>query len=251
MHANDMHLGMQNIQSQTLMDSTVGTFFGPDQFDESNPSWDEFMALTAESLPLYELGLPETDGSYPLRFLDCFTSKTGFVDSFDCGTLEQREQVVGSLELDSRFNESPQSLSNISALDKLHQDIVSPSALNALTATGDQLSWLYDPVSLQTHQILLLVKEVVTVKPRNSAVTLDWSSALENACLRFFAPANIQKFLALFWAAWHPNVNFVHRPTFDPRSTKPVTLATMVLIGEFFERIPGSVITKCWRMCFA
>lgn len=97
---------------------------------------------------------------------------------------------------------------------------------------GLSLNWLDDPLSLKTHQILLLVKDVVTIKPRNSAVTLDWSPSLQQACLRFFSPTNLRKFLGLYWAIWHPNVNFVHRPSFDPASTKPAALATMALLGE-------------------
>jgi hypothetical protein len=104
-------------------------------------------------------------------------------------------------------------------------------------------SWIDDPLSLKTHQILLLVKEVVMIKPRNSAVTLDWSPVLEQICLQFFSPSNLRKFLQLYWSIWHPNVNFVHRPSFDPLSAKPSILATMALIGKSASRMNGDL--KC------
>jgi hypothetical protein len=87
---------------------------------------------------------------------------------------------------------------------------------------------------LKTHEILLLIEEVVMVKPRNSSVTLDWSPALKDACLHFFSPPNLRRFLGFYWAIWHPNVNFVHRPTFDPLAAKPTVLAAMALIGKSY-----------------
>jgi len=43
---------------------------------------------------------------------------------------------------------------------------------------------------------------------------------------------NLQKYLELYWAIWHPNVNFVHRPTFNPIVCKSILLASMALIGK-------------------
>jgi hypothetical protein len=31
---------------------------------------------------------------------------------------------------------------------------------------------------------------------------------------------------------WHPNVNFVHRPTFNPMNTPTTLLAAMALTGK-------------------
>ncbi|KAL4960076.1 uncharacterized protein BDV14DRAFT_211935 [Aspergillus stella-maris] len=164
-------------------------------FDYSSLSWQEFLAMTAEGEPLRTLPMMDTNCIQSLRFLDRFTSKTGFVASFDCGTEYQRARVL------------------------------------LPAAVPSSISWLNNPLSLKTHHIMLLVKEVVTIKPRNSAVSLDWSPVLEQMCLEFFSPSNLQRYLDLYWAFWHPNVNIVHRPSFNAVQAKPAVLATMAVIG--------------------
>lgn len=151
--------------------------------------------MTSESETLRTPPMMDTDCIRSLRFLEKFTSNTGFVDSFDCGTESQRASIL------------------------------SPTLLGSA-------GWLDNSLSLKTHQILLLVKEVVTIKPRNSAVSLDWSPVLEQMCLEFFSPPNLRKYLEFYWSIWHPNVNIVHRPSFDPVQAKPAVLATMALIGR-------------------
>ena len=111
-------------------------------------------------------------------------------------------------------------------------------------------SWFSDPLSIKTHEILLLVEEVVTIKPRNSPVTLQWSPALKNACLQFFSPINLRKYLGFYWALWHPNVNFVHKPSFDAVSAKPALLAAMALIGASVSpNMPDNEDARMWLNC--
>ena len=165
-------------------------------------------------------GPPGPDNMHTsFQFLDKMTSNTGLAYSFDCGTPEQRAQVLSSLE---REVESEYGASSSETLD----------TSGSPTVDGLSLNWLNDPLSLKTHQILHLIKDVVMVKPRNSSVTLDWSPCLQQSCLRFFSPVNLRKYLGLYWAVWHPNVNFVHRPSFDPTSAKPTVLAAMTLLGR-------------------
>lgn len=83
---------------------------------------------------------------------------------------------------------------------------------------------------IQGHHIIVLAKEVVTLRPRNGAVTAGWP-----ASLAFFSPANVRRFLELYWAIWHPNVNLVNRPTFDPAVASPTMLAAMSMVGETFQ----------------
>ncbi|RMJ28929.1 hypothetical protein PHISP_00140 [Aspergillus sp. HF37] len=194
--------------------------------DWAIPSWQDLLSMVAETPP----GL---DGQHSLPFLDRFTSNTGLVQSFDCGTEEQRRQVWLKLQREGPY-EPLQAMSSLLPLPELPFDVLAaPPVENANSTRGDGLSlgWLNDPLSLKTHQILLLIRDIVRVKPRNSAVTLDWSPGLQQSCLQFFSPSNIRKFLGLYWAIWHPNVNFVHRPSFDIESAKPAVLATMAVIG--------------------
>lgn len=160
----------------------------------NNQDWLDFVSLAAGNFRIHQ----DTNlDNYRFHFLDNFTRRSGLVDSFDCATYEQRVQVV------ARF---------------LETDI----PCNPL---------LTDPLAIQTHQILLNIKEVGTVKPRNSVVELEWSTVLEQTCMQFFSPRNLRKFLALYWQIWHPNVNFVHRPTFEPEKAKSILVAAMALIG--------------------
>ncbi|KAF0637477.1 hypothetical protein FPSE5266_09730 [Fusarium pseudograminearum] len=165
----------------------------------SNQDWLDFVNLTTGNVQLPEGNSQTRLDNYKFHFLDNFTSKSGLVDSFDCGTHDQRIQVVESF---------------------LESEICTDSLPN-----------LHDPLLIQTHQILLSIKEIVTTKPRNSVVELEWSPILEQICMQFFSPRNLRNFLALYWHIWHPNVNFVHRPTFEPSKAKSTLVAAMALIG--------------------
>lgn len=156
-------------------------------------------------------------------FLDAFTRNPGFLNSFDCGTQRDRQDAARIDQRPELPSATPITHSLASMMD------VSPMQPSALL-------WA-------THQIVLLVKEVVMVKPRNSPVEHSWSSTLETLCAQFFSPQQLQKFLNLYWTIWHPNVNFVHRPTFDPTTCKPILLATMAVIGKIsaFSLSPRSV----------
>lgn len=154
------------------------------------------------------------------EFLDLFTRSTGFIQSFDCGTYDQRKEVLQ--QAGASLKEGKPEAQNRNNITVLQHALGSPL----------QPSPPEDPLYWRTHQIILLVREVVTVKPRNSIVKMSWSSALEAMCFHFFSPSNLQKFMNLFWAIWHPNVNFIHRPTFDPLGCKTILLASMALIGK-------------------
>ncbi|KAL2795184.1 hypothetical protein BJX66DRAFT_350761 [Aspergillus keveii] len=221
------------VPTTTMPPAMPGSFF-PDLVDYSSLSWQDFLTMTAGGETLRTPPILDTDSLRSLRFLDKFTSNTGFVSSFDCGTEAQRHQVISDLHLPAMRPLDPSLGSG--------QQFIPTDSLPA--------SWIDDPLSLKTHQILLLVKEVVMIKPRNSAVTLDWSPVLEQMCLQFFSPANLRKFLQLYWSIWHPNVNFVHRPSFDPLSAKPSILATMALIGACVSPLPAdNDNARMWFNC--
>lgn len=212
---------IMDTQTLAVVESTVeppNVVFGDDsQFDYlgnytsvsdmlegsySNQDWLDFVNLTTGHVQLLDGNSQTRLDNYKFHFLDNFTSRSGLVESFDCGTHDQRIEVVKSfLGSENRTGSSPN---------------------------------LHDPLSIQTHQILLGIKEIVTTKPRNSVVELEWSPILEQICVQFFCPRNLRKFLALYWHIWHPNVNFVHRPTFEPVKVKSTLVAAMALIGRLF-----------------
>ena len=200
-----------------------GTFSDSHLPGVSSPTWQSLLPFASGSQAEGETdSAMEQIGRYRFDFLDRFTSQTGFVLSFDCGTLRQRQEVMSYIQCEMLACGPRQAATSSLA----------ETANNALL-DGVSSNWLNDPLALKTHEILLLVKEVVTVKPRNSAVTLSWSTSMEQACLKFFSPLNLRKFIEFYWAMWAPNVNFVHRPAFDAASSKSILVAVMVLIGGF------------------
>lgn len=202
----------------------------------SNEDWGDLLALISEGQLLPDPTLSQALNHHSLTFLDSITKDAGLVHSFECGTQEQREQVLRELELQPLCDNLDESVSTLSSHPITEDDCLNIPGQEILGLLDTPKSWsqvwLDNPLSLKTHEILLLVKAVIEVKPRNSPVELNWSPALENECLQFFSPSNLCRFLGLYWAIWHPNVNFVHRPTFDPMSAKPTLLAAMTLIGR-------------------
>ncbi|CAG8254738.1 unnamed protein product [Penicillium olsonii] len=227
--------------------SPPGTIFssGSTNFND----WPGSPGLASERLSIFEPSISTEDSRQSLRFLGKFTSNTGLVSSFDCGTHAQREQLSAELDRHIAF----QLQQRIMSLPALGMNVPSPTILEAISDTNSDefpLDWFNDPLSLKTHEILLLIEEVVTIKPRNSSVTLDWSPGLKCACLQFFSPSNLRRFLGFYWAIWHPNVNFVHRPTFDPLAAKPTVLAAMALIGACVSPdMPENEDAKTWFNC--
>lgn len=190
------------------------------QGSDNSQDWLDFINLAAGHFQVIPSS-PQTHlDNYTFHFLDNFTRKSGLVDSFDCGTLEQRVHVETShRSVEGHVTRTTELVEIV----HLNGSFMNPPRAQPLD--------LHDPLIIQTHRILLDIKEVVTVKPRNSVVELEWSTVLEQSCIQFFSPHNLRKYLALFWHIWHPNVNFVHRPTFDPATSKSILVACMALIG--------------------
>jgi hypothetical protein len=199
-----------------------------DLSDYPGTNWMDFINLNTENqAPRGTRASCINNHEYSFPFLYSFTSQTGFVSSFDCGSSTQREGVLAAV------------LRSLAVGERRHVPDWSTSRTKGsrddgplVTRPSSPSPCLTHPLSLKTQEITFLVKEVVTVKPRNSAVTMTWSPSLEEKCSVFFSPMNLQKYLELYWAIWHPNVNFVHRPTFNPMVCKSILLASMALIGK-------------------
>lgn len=234
----------------TAFEDLSAVIFGnPSELDfpdttSTNASWLDFLNLMSD--------VPVSDGpshrelatqkqaenvSYSFKFLHNFTSRTGLTESFDCGTPALREQTLSAFLQQQQVGGEP---STATATLTGYADVVTVPvssdslvpAVSVIPAPPIRNSWLHDPLMIKVHQIVVRAREVVIAKPRNSAVTVEWSPLLEQKCLDFFSPNNVRRFLALYWSIWHPNVNFVHRPTFDPSTSKSILLAAMAVIGE-------------------
>ncbi|KAL7622130.1 hypothetical protein AAE478_007632 [Parahypoxylon ruwenzoriense] len=211
-----------------------------------NLGWLDFFSLATESLPSNKPGIQLEN--YSFHFLDRFTSRSGLADSFDCGTPAQRVQVVSAF-LEAEF-EPPATSSAAFEMGSDHQDLVESDPASASPSLLIQPQVPRDPLIIKTHQILLLVQEVVTMKPRNSCVKMEWSAILEQRCLQFFSPPNLRKFLTLYWEIWHPNVNIIHRPSFNSESSKSILIAGMALIGASLSPdATDNENSKSWFNC--
>ena len=180
--------------------------------------WFNFLGVSDNGL-FPETTCPDVaDSNRHFKFLYNFTSRTGLSSTFDCGSLAQRQHVLALL----------------SEKHYIAQETVFSLAENTINDAENTTSWLFDPLVMKIHDIVVRLKEIVINKPRNSSIDLSWTPISEQQCLAFFSPSNIRGFLASYWAVWHPNVNFVHKPTFDPTNSKSCLLAAMVVIGMLF-----------------
>jgi hypothetical protein len=232
-----------------LVNETVSDFnlLDRNEVDTLSQEWQDLISPTYGSTDhVNSRPQPQPTGiplpGYSFHFLAHFTSRSGLVESFDCGTLAQRREVVSSyyqsyMETEG-IMETPSTLrasdtGGASAeLGDPDEDTFLVTADLSTVVSGWQRSWLANPIVMKLQQIIIRIKEVVTIKPRNSSVTLSWSPAIERRCLHFFSVERIGKFLELYWSCWHPNVNFLHRPTFNPVNTPTTLLAAMALIGK-------------------
>lgn len=173
----------------------------------------------------------ETDSTCArfLGFLTNFTTDSGLIHSFDCGTAEQRATIAAASATGPRDGREQQHGSHRMAMES---------------------QWLTDTLCLKSHEIVTAIQDIVVHKPRQSSITLSWSPMVAEACTKFFSPANLHRFLALYWALWHPNVNIMHKATFHPPSSKAYLLATMALIGASVSTKPEDAsAARQWFNC--
>lgn len=169
------------------------------------------------------------DVLFRFPFLDNFTKSTGFAESFECGSSEQR--MSQTLELyNSRFPGrliSSESLCNVTETRWIKFTTTAVRTVYEESNLDQHVGRLL----LKTHEIVSLIRETTLKKPQRSIITASWSTSLEAHCYEFFHPENIEKFLALFWSYWNPNWPTIHRPTFIANDRSPCLIAAMVIVG--------------------
>lgn len=212
-------------------------FSNVNQLDYTNTSWMDLSTIN-DGLDLVQDSTSDRGYHRYFEFLDKFTKNPSFRLSFDCGTPEDRIEAArmgietAAAVRDPLLSSFPD-LQRSPPASNIHVPTMKLSSVGIFgKATAPTMQPQLSSLQWATHRIVLLVKEVVTIKPRNSPVEHSWSSVLEAVCANFFSPSNLIKYLQLYWTIWHPNVNFIHRPTFDPTTCKPILLAAMALIGK-------------------
>lgn len=99
------------------------------------------------------------------------------------------------------------------------------------------------PLLETAHEI---IQQIKTVSQR-SAITHKWTPQLEKDCTRFFSPGNIERFIRIYWIAWHPHYPVIHKPTFCMADTPVHLTAAMCIIGACFSPNENDRITaKPW-----
>jgi hypothetical protein len=205
-----------------------------DYIEGSNLDWMDFFPLPTDSTPETRCtGVPDQmQTNLNFHFLKNFTSETGLLNSFECGTQIMREQVLSAFHKAEAESQPSGTAPSLPAPTNASSAITDSSEIPRSIANYAQDSLYYDILTVKTYQIVHRIKEVVSTRPRNSVITLAWSTSIEHLFFQFFAPANVRKFMALYWAVWHPNINFLHRPTFDAVEAEPTLIASIAMIGK-------------------
>jgi Zinc finger, C2H2 type len=213
--------------------------------DSSDAIWQEFINFTPGTQTPCSVE-PETEDRSEdldsLSFLENFTSNSGLVSSFDCGTLDQRRQFASELAESERASDLIKSHTDPRAADAFILSFAgaTESDIAGMEQCGTDAGDRYrDPLLLKSQEIINIIELAILLKSPQSPVSLVWSSSVQTLCLQFFSPENMRRYLECYWAIWHPNVNFMHKPTFDPLSSKAALVAAMSLIGG---RAPAETI---------
>lgn len=80
-------------------------------------------------------------------------------------------------------------------------------------------------------EIVEKLRNAIINKKATSNIQISWSESTEATCLQFFSPMNIERYLTLFWFAWHPNCPFIHRPSFNSTTSHLNLVIAMTIIG--------------------
>lgn len=110
-----------------------------------------------------------------------------------------------------------------------------PFSLDETKSTAHALQWNSDPLTLKAVEMVSRIKEATMLKPRNSNISFMWSAVVEEACLRFFCPLNLRKFIDLYWISWYPHWPVIHKPTFIASEAPCTLVAAMILIGASYS----------------
>ncbi|KAB8261892.1 hypothetical protein BDV32DRAFT_137164 [Aspergillus pseudonomiae] len=95
------------------------------------------------------------------------------------------------------------------------------------------LSSAQAPLSSQpAYQIVHQIRNL----SQHSRIMHTWSPQLEKDCIRFFSPKNIERFIKVYWTAWHPHYPVIHKATFSISSAPAHLTAAMAVMGACFSQ---------------
>jgi len=147
------------------------------------------------------------------------TRFSGLLESFECGSLAERQQLLG--QNPPMF--PPWIPPNLA--EKYAFPSVFDSSLYALA--GEALAC--EPTC--TESIVAILKDATLHKAKGSKISITWSASAEATCYHFFSPPVLERNLDLFWSCWNPNCPIIHQPTFSNARSWPGLVAAMAVLG--------------------
>ncbi|KAE8366593.1 hypothetical protein BDV27DRAFT_170620 [Aspergillus caelatus] len=91
------------------------------------------------------------------------------------------------------------------------------------------------PSSGPAYQIIHQIRNL----SQHSRIMHTWSPQVEKDCIRFFSPNNVERFIRIYWTAWHPHYPVIHKPTFSIASAPAHLTAAMAVMGACFSQSPN------------
>lgn len=155
-----------------------------------------------------------------LRFLKRITLSFGLAFTFECGTNNER-RIVSFEIVNNNYETWDGSFALMTGLQS--------QMLQTKTFAG--LGCFADPLAQTTTEIVDLLRRSSELKSEVKGSMLPWSPSMEDACLQFFAPAHLRRFLNLFWASWYPNCPIIHKPSFGTKPFSGVLFTTITVLG--------------------
>ncbi|KAF2019976.1 hypothetical protein BU24DRAFT_489824 [Aaosphaeria arxii CBS 175.79] len=166
-------------------------------------------------------------------FLLNFTTTTGLVGSFECGTPEWRsiaaqQSATSSGETGSESFQRPQYELSAKIMDLFEgADILtygpSPDFVSEYFGQGGE--------SDLTRRIVHNIRDATIVTRRKDDKQPLWSDSLEAMSYDFFSLAKLHKFLGLFWSCWYPNWPAIHKPSFRLSEASITLVISMTVLG--------------------
>ncbi|KAL4909538.1 hypothetical protein BDW74DRAFT_174739 [Aspergillus multicolor] len=214
----------------------------------------------AATCPNPDIVLQEPWSEAPLafgkfRFLERFTSVTGFVSSFECMRIYEVRQLAESVAEGESEDVSPDLLSptaldylDLSCLLSAQSEIHSVATPHSAESFHSCASLLSDPLATVTSKLVSQLKRVTVHRGPGTPIALRWSPANERVCYQFFDSRNIRRYLAYYWSFWYPNCPIIHKPTFNVHRIPLTLLLPMLLVGSMFD--PDESITQTAKLWF-
>ena len=110
---------------------------------------------------------------------------------------------------------------------------------SAMSSSGSNGAIDYGLI-IKSQEIFCAIRQFTSTQPARVVTSIGpWSTFLEELCTSFFAPANLDRFLQLYWTFWYPNTPFIHKPTFTAARASYALVASMALLGACLSPLPA------------